>query len=230
MRDGERLDYPCYYGAKMKIGFYLDHNGGATGYLLADMMTRSVRKVMPDVPIVQLTDKTSPFLYGVDVIRKNSTNRLEHYATLEGEWLLIDSDSIIVSDVTHVFDQEFDIAICDRSGSMLPGEINSPFMVEMPYNLGVVFSRSPEFWRSALEKWNLLPECQKADIVADQRAANAAIRDSILNILILPGIEYNYSPRTFHDNNPLAKILHYKGEQRKVWMINEFYKECGLAA
>lgn len=217
----------------MKIGFYLSEGKTSTAYVLADEMIRSVRKSMPGVHVCQFTDERSSVLYGVDsFVRKDGKNtmrlRLQHYAT-PGEWLFVDTDLLVQADVSHVFDNPFDIAVSDREGSMLPGEIGGEFMRRMPYNLGAVFSRSPEFWQKALAKFDSYSEDVKREIVADQLAVNETIKESAFNVKILPGARYNLSPREEAQDVSDSAIVHYKGN-RKYWMLRQLYNELGLAA
>ena len=215
----------------MMIGFFLAESKSSMGYVLADMMIRSAREWMPGVEIVQFSDEKSSKLYGVDRIeRKDGQNimrlRLEHY-TISGEWLFVDTDLLTQGDVRGVFDSEFDIAVADRVGSILPSEIGGEFMSCMPYNLGVVFSRSPEFWREALKRWELFSDTVKADIISDQLAVCETIKESKFKVKVLPGIPYNLSPMSEEQDTSNALLVHYKGA-RKFWMMRKLYLELGL--
>ena len=80
----------------------------------------------------------------------NGTSRwrfqMQHHQA-EGDWLFIDTDVLIHQDVQDVFenDDPFDIVIASR----VKGDgAHGPAFVEMPHNMGVVFSRSPVFWKA----------------------------------------------------------------------------------
>lgn len=217
----------------MKIGFYLSEGKKSTAYILADVMLRSARKVMPGIEVVQFSDEHSSRLWGVDsIVRKEGKNtmrlRLEHYQT-PGEWLFLDTDLVVQADVSHVFANDFDVAVSDREGSMLPGEMGGEFMRRMPFNLGAVFSRSPEFWREALKRFDSYPDNLKGEIISDQLAVNETINESAFKVKVLPGARYNLSPREEGQDVREAAIVHYKG-QRKFWMLRGLYNELGLAA
>ena len=217
----------------MKIGFYLSEGKKSTAYVLADMMVRSARKAMPGIEIVQFSDEHSSRLYSVDsIVRKEGKNimrlRLEHYAA-PGEWLFLDTDLLVQADVSHVFGNDFDIAVSDREGSMLPGEMGGEFMRRMPFNLGAVFSRKPEFWQEALKRFDSYPDNLKDEIISDQLAVNETIKESAFKIMVLPGARYNLSPREEHQDVSGSAIVHFKGA-RKYWMLRSLYNELGLAA
>jgi len=216
----------------IKIGFFLSEWKSTMGYIFADMMLRSVKRVMPGVEVVQFTDERSSILYGVDsFIRKEGKNvcrlRLEHYGS-DGNWIFLDTDLIVQADVRHVFDTEFDIALVDRAGSLLPGEVGSAFMQRMPYNLGAVFSRSPMFWTAALRTFDEFSDDIKQEIIADQLAVNIAVKETAVNVKILPGMPYNLSPQKVDQDVQQAAIVHYKGN-RKHWMLRQLYAELGLS-
>jgi lipopolysaccharide biosynthesis glycosyltransferase len=206
----------------MNVGFYLISNHDPGSYLRADMLIRSIKKTMPGKEIAQFTNKTSSVLYGIKEIRKNAAVRLEHYAQMSGDWMFIDTDTIVQNDISSVFDKPFDIAIADRNGSLLPSEAESDFMKQQPYNLGVVFSRCPEFWKETVREWNTFPDSYRKQLVSDQCAVNNVIRKYKFDVLILDGEVYNYSPHDPNEDVSNHSIVHYKGI-RKEWMMRRFY-------
>src|SRR5437867_1594196 len=143
----------------MTVGFFNVYRGDPVHLVLADLMIRSVREVMPGVPVVQFTDETSPAAYGVDEVRRlpkqpRAVLCVEHYAGCKGDWLLVDTDVIIQKDVRVVFNDDFDVAVTDREGTMVEGEMEEEFHLfdQMPHNIGVVFSRCPTFWGAVQAK------------------------------------------------------------------------------
>ena len=98
-------------------------------------------------------------------------------------------------------------------------------MNKMPFNLGVVFSRCPEFWimvGKEMDKMNL----KKQDWEGNQRAACDIIAKNIFNVKILPGLKYNYPPQKIIEFDFSGKaIVHFKGPTRKDMMIGRFINE-----
>jgi hypothetical protein len=221
MRDGPGHHFDCDTDT-MKVGFYLSEIKSANGYVLADAMVRSIRAAMPGVEVFQFSNESSGILHGVSgYFRKEGKNtkrlRLEHYAA-EGEWLFIDTDCWVQGDLRDVFNREFDIAIANRDGSLLDMEVGSNFMLKMPHNLGVVFSRCPEFWSDALATWEAYEDRTKEEIWSDQLAVCDTIKAGKFNVLVLDGGEFNLSPKKRDQFVDGAKVLHYKGA-RKTWML-----------
>ncbi len=187
---------------------------------------KAVRRVMPDVHIVHLTDMATPPLQGVDQIVRRPIpyhqlcfGRLDHYAELEGDWLYLDTDVIVQRDVRHVFTDPFDLAVADRVGMKEP----DPRIADlMPYNAGVIFSRSTEFWRAAgLLLRQLKPE--RHAWLGDQRAMNRVIQEQpTFTIKVLPGLEYNYVPERFDEDLSGKFLIHYKGK-RKAYILKDSY-------
>jgi hypothetical protein len=112
---------------------------------------------------------------------------------------------------------------------MLPGEMGGEFMRRMPFNLGAVFSRKPEFWQEALKRFDGYTDTVQAEIISDQLAVNETIKESAFRVKVLPGARYNLSPREEHQDVSESAVVHYKGA-RKYWMLRSLYNELGLAA
>ena len=206
----------------MRLGFFTVFRKDPIHYVLAERMLGSAKRAMPDVECVQFTDAKSPLVYGADrLVRrphgKMLERRLEHYADCAGEWLLVDTDAVINRDVRHVFDDEWDVALTDR----LWTHVNQPadFVRDMPFNTGVCFSRSPEFWRAVLMTWRSFSEEQQKDWMSEQRAVAEVVRKDVFTVKVLPGMIYNYPPTTDTDAGLReAAIVHFKGP-RKAMML-----------
>src|SRR6478735_2923399 len=130
----------------MTVGFFHVARVETPHVKLAAALIRSVRRAMPDVPIVHLTDETTTAIAGIDHLQRHppapiALGCLEAYAACDGEWLFVDTDVIVRHDVRPIFDRAFDIAVAHRDGTLRPGEVGTKFMASMPYNKGAVFSR-----------------------------------------------------------------------------------------
>ena len=193
---------------------------------LAGKLIRSIRRAMPTVEVVQLTDAVTPVFPGMDTCWRHPRNepmmlhRLTRYAMCQGEWLFLDIDILVFKDVSPVFTQDFDIAIADRSGVIMESEVRRGWLPTMPHNAGVIFSRSPAFWHAAHQECQLLPVPQH-EWMGDQVAINTVIQRGEFKVLVLPGTEYNYAPKSqFSDEDVIGRaIVHYKGGQRKCLML-----------
>lgn len=205
----------------MKIGFFMVMRSDPQHFLHAASLVRECQKAMPDVEIVQLTDTRTPSVPGVTAAvvltesdrREMLAMRLAHYAACDGEWLLIDTDVSVRMDVRHVFEDEFDVALCDRNWPHLPQP--SDVLETMPFNTGVVFSRQREFWRAVLAVWQAYPK-EKQDWLSEQRAVAEVVKSGRFHVKVLDGNIYNYPPKTVDDPCHVA-LAHYKGP-RKAWL------------
>lgn len=212
----------------MKVGFYhVDHVRSWALYA-GDFKPRerihpliaSIRRAMPGVPIVHLTDLQTCKIAGVDEVVRAfdaplALGCVRAYASCEGEWLFVDTDVIVQQDVRHVFEAPFDIAVATRDGTLKPDEVGTKFMARMPYNKGAVFSRSPAFWQSAVERLEGMSVKQQA-WMGDQLAMCETIQSSMFMVRILPN-RYNYPPHQQFEDLRDKAILHFKGP-RKVWI------------
>ncbi len=210
----------------MRVGFFAQGEG--EHLYIARHLIRSVKLCMPDVEVCQLTDDKTPVLDGATAIRLGgdmpmAVRRISHHAMLGGEWLFIDTDCVVRKDVRHVFNDDFEVALTDRKGSMWE---KTPYGMVMPYNMGVTFSRSPEFWGVVLKHLITLPkEFQRWE--GDQRVVCEMVRAGY-PAKVLPGRIYNFTPEEKTDSLEHAAIVHFKGK-RKHW-IGELWKPSTTSA
>lgn len=176
----------------MRVVFYLDSAASAEHRRLLARAVAAAYRAMPGVPVIVLADEgPGPF----------ALRRARAQAEIDGATLFLDVDCELRADVAGVFSQPFDVA--------LPA-IDDP---HVRYTGGVVFTRSPAFWRGwatvleragALEVRELL---QRLGQYTDNCAAN---------VLRLDWRRYEYLPANGTDHCPGAAIVHYRGP-RKAW-------------
>lgn len=205
----------------MTVGFY--HQGtSAIHCAVAEKMVASVHRTMPGIAIVHFSDPRTPAIADVDDHRTLSAGPialavLQAYAAAgAGDWLFLDTDVIVQHDVSHVFDQAFDLAVATREGTLRPNEIGRKFMTAMPYNKGAVFSRCPTFWLHAVTELSQWP-AKAQHWMGDQRVFCELIRRGEYRVHVLEN-GYNYPPFTRDEDVRDKAILHFKGP-RKAWML-----------
>lgn len=172
----------------------------------AHLFCRLVRKAMPTATVVQMTDEDTPgAVEGVECVRSKMTSLGQWYfeAMLNfphDQFLRLDYDAVIRSDVSGVFDGDYDIAIAkERKGMM---------------NNGVVFVKNREFFRAANEAYE--NRTNRDNWNAIQVATQLVIDDGSFRVRKLDNEVYNVIP----DRRPFpakAAILHFT-DGRKQWM------------
>ena len=222
----------------MTVGFFLVDTGsvdGALGVVCAAALVRSVRASMPGVAVVQFTDEQTAAVAGVNEVRRLPAEpmarlRMRHHAQAKGEWLFVDSDVLIQRDVRKVFAGPFDVALTTRNWKHLtPAE---GFARRMPFNVGVVFSRTPGFWRAVYDRVLHMPE-ELQHWMGDQQAiCDLVASGPKFTIAYLKGSKYNLPPALVDDADGLnqrlqakASILHFKGLERKTLLLARIRKE-----
>jgi hypothetical protein len=220
----------------MRIGFFLSLRGDVAHYLHAASLVREASRVMPGVPVHQLSDRATPLVPGIaDAYRLAAKDprplleqRLTLYSGLEpDDWVLLDTDVAVRGDVRAVFDDPlFDVALTDRNWPHLPQ--TPELLLTMPFNAGVIFSRSQAFHQDVLATWNRYPDKVRADWMSEQRAMYDVVRTGKYRVKILPGAIYNYPPASAEDQPPTAVLVHFKGI-RKPWRSTLAYKILGAA-
>jgi len=212
----------------MRVGFM--HSGKAwhdATHQLAEIMVRSVHKTMPGVEIVQMCDLDTPMVRGVDTVIHRAVNgqglmlyRLDHLRNFPaGDAMFIDTDAVVQRDVRPVFKKPFDVALTRRTGVILVD--GKDIVPEMPYNTGVIFSRSQEFWIDCYEHCATLSDKLKKWF-GDQLAVRFVTESGEYNVMELTCNEYNYSPFTESEDVSGRYVAHYKGVNRKFWMLNKY--------
>lgn len=192
---------------------------------LPTKMVESVLKAMPDVDIVQLTDDATPQIKGVSsVVRKRyngylMTFRMEFLAELDYPWLSLDTDVLVLKDLSFIFDKDFDVALTRRYNSILDQEGND-LTVIMPYNAGVMFSKNSAFWKDAARTLQRMPESAHK-WYGDQLSIRLSAEKNVWNVLELACDEYNYTPNSASERKDVY-VMHFKGK-RKDWMLNGNY-------
>jgi len=190
----------------------------------AETMVQSMKDVH-SLPVVQMTDLTSPAVAGVDEVVRLPFRiplmlyRLKHLANYpHTEMLVVDTDVIAKRPVDDIWDRPFDVALTFRD----PGELKTADGIdrstEMPINTGVMFSRSRDFWRDAQAYLaHGTPELQRW--YGDQVAVTEIMRRKMYDVLLLPCSEFNWAPSHRLDTSDAA-FWHYKGAIRKKWISN----------
>jgi len=168
-----------------------------------------------------MSDFDTDWVEGVDVVVRKPydrprmmTYRLDHLADYEhNEMLILDDDCIVKGDVTHVFNDLFDVSLTRRTE---PAHFDGVNMTEhWPYNTGVMFSRSPAFWQRAAKVCHALPD-QFQRWWGDQMAVAVTAQRGGYAVRDLDAKQYNWTPASSDDTSS-ALIWHYKG-QRKEWI------------
>lgn len=190
---------------------------------LATLMVRSLRKAMPQAHITQQTDLTTARIAGVDRVErlrwngiKLMTYRLKHLANLSEPTLVLDVDVLVQRDVSEIEQIPGDVVLTPREYK--EGKKNKLFET-MPYNTGVMFMRNPAFFTDCFE-WCRQASREIQRWGGDQLAVAAVVNSGKFKVATMPCPIYNYSPRTQKDEvTPGAAIVHYKGLERKLWMM-----------
>lgn len=203
----------------MWICYYTDITNQLTTRLTL-ISIASARKAMPDCEILII----HPIWHSVHpsiLLAANYAQPIKdlpkdgHYdyrrcmanSQISGDYLFIDTDTIIQKDLIDVWASDFDIAIARRT---------KIFDSRIPYNMGVCFSRSPLFWAKVAAQ---IPKNAKG-YIEPERAFSRVCQMAEFNAKVLPDTLYNHTPDRTKDDVSHAYIVHYKGVSRKNMMLN----------
>lgn len=202
----------------------------------AAALVRSVRQTMPGVEVVHLTDPDTTPITGVDAVRRVDPEpmalmRFRHQSRVDGDWLFVDSDVLFQRDVRTVFDRAFDVAVTTRNWPHLRAAVG--FTDRMPFNTGVVFSRSRAFWHEAVARLKQLsPDAQA--FMGHQEVICDMVAEGRYHVKTLKGSHYNCPPAMRSTDDFIrgeamvrkAAIVHYKGLGRKASMLKRIRREA----
>ena len=186
----------------------------------AKLMLASVRKFMPDWHIIQFSDVDTHLIEGaderrtLDLLTPRVKTRFACLASLSptDRVICLDTDVLLKSDIGFIFERSpFDVALTYRDHDVWdPNGINVARV--MPYNTGVMFSRSSTFWRECLDQY---PDTDAW--YADQLAVKSVADSGRYKVMRLPATKFNFTPAS-EDATDDAFVYHYKGPDKKVWM------------
>lgn len=208
-----------------------ERNNPGRARKLAEIMVASVRKVVAEPYLIQMTDSDTPKLEGVDEISRLEMDhpnfmvyRLTHLTRFRGDMMILDTDVMVLQDPSHVFKMAFDVALTKRDKHIISKRMgytaDDPWM---PFNTGVMFSRSRDFWKDALEYCKTL-EDRHQKWFGDQISVAEIVYRRKYDVAVLPCDDWNYSPASSDEPLDGRKIVHFKGESRKQWMIDLAHK------
>jgi len=203
----------------MWICYYTDITNELTTRL-TNISIASARKHMPDVKVLFIypdwhllnpeIGKHVDHMYPIMNLPKGvhwDYRRCLANAEVTGECLFIDTDTVFQHDVSNVWTHPFDVAATLRE---------KPFEAQIPYNMGVCFSRTPRFWKHVALQ---IPKASNHWRDSELAFSKTAMITSEYTVRQLPGHLYNKTPETKGESVSHAYIVHYKGVVRKPWML-----------
>jgi hypothetical protein len=205
-------------------------------------MVESCHRAMPGVRVVQFADLDTPAVDGADdVLRLPMASlallRFRHQAAVTGDWLFLDTDVIVQKDVRKVFHGVFHLAVTTRRWPHLKPALG--FSERMPFNAGVIFSRSPAFWQECADTLGQ-SDVHDQQFMGHQQIICDVALSGRYQIVKVKGSKYNCppfvaggkeggDPDLSHRLVKHAHIVHYKGADRKPMLLQRIRKEFGCA-
>lgn len=196
---------------------------------LSDCMAASVRRHIPEAYLVHDTDNSYPAMPWADLVRRNEVpgdlidRRWTQMADNAKVWpdscfLQLDCDIVVRSDVSDVFSQDFDIAMC-----------RTPDRSDRVYNAGVIFQKptGAAFWAEVVREYQdeRIRDGWEGSQTALTRAADRMRKDGF-KVLDLPFDVYNYTPDGPGMVPETARIVHYRGRRKRFMLKDNQFKEA----
>lgn len=232
MRDFERGDAPKARSAPFEC---------------AQLTVMSLKQSNPGLEILHFHDSETPPLIGAHSIIKPYDEPLMIYkvgimASLEHEMesrvafdnvLSIDSDCLAIGNVVdpmlYMRTGDFKVGMYKRKPgevTLLNGDERQDASETMPYNPGVLyFSKGSQIARASYYAMQQEGSKDIAHWWGDQVVYNKAIETLKIPVMPLP-IEYNWTPHNRDTRYSRAKIIHFKGGDRKDWMMDGEWLKC----
>lgn len=193
---------------------------------IAEDLVVNIKAVMPGIPVFHVADEKTVPIPGAEVLRVERDVPLMTWhmkchreaQSLGDEVLFTEPDVRFRSEILHVFDEPFDIAVTER-------EVDSTWTIDgqkvmlsdvAPYTLGTTFSRSREFWDDVTKHCATLAD-KEQHWLGDMLSLWAVMQTGKYKVKVIPGPIYNHIPCSREDSCDV-KVLHYKG-MRKEWLF-----------
>lgn len=199
---------------------FLSYGTRAGDFEMARRMIQSALRWMPSLIILHQTDDKTPVMPGAN--KWAPLARLHGGEELFGDYrarqlcalgdepvIIVDTDIIFQADVRDLFEQDFDVALTERSEMEAGGVISK-------YIGGFMLSRSRAFWNDVAEVVANQPGPLR-EWWGIQLAMDEVVARGTHKVLTLPERIFNRAPRD-PDDTQGAAVLHYRGE-RKKWML-----------
>lgn len=188
----------------------------------AATMVRSLKEVHR-CPVIQMSDLKTPKVPGVDEVVRMPFKvplmlyRFKHLAAFtHDDMLIVDTDVIAKHPVEDVWAHRFDVGLTHREpGELYEGD-GDDLSSAMPFNTGVMFSRSNQFWADCYQWLSHQGEAQQR-WYGDQLAVAHLVQRDTYEVLGLPCSVFNWAPAHREDWSP-ARFFHFKGAIRKKWI------------
>jgi hypothetical protein len=197
---------------------------------MTGVFLKSVKAQMPKVNIVSLTDEPKGYYSNKSLYANTLKLRLWNQSVqrLRTDTILSDTDMICLGDITHVFEQDFDIAYTMRTGRTLENST-------IPFNLGVMFVKPNKRSRVFFEVFTNVNDAMHTNtgIHSKYESKYAGINQSAfgwmlenwdepIKLLQLPCSVYNVcDEREWYSISPDAKMVHIKSQLRPDILIHQ---------
>jgi len=219
--------------------FVFFHAGEETLY--PAILTKSIKRTCADAYVIQCSDIKTPKITGVDEVKivevdRNAlmTSRLNAFADLDidSPAAYVDTDMVFLDEVRPelVLDGA-QVAVCRRSfgnedrininfrGMDLSEYQGKTFGEVCPYIACFTVTEDAGFWRQCADELNGLQN-KFHFWYGDQEAIRNVVNKKLVRCRELPESIYGCLPERQGQQSAKAKILHFKGAQRKEFMRN----------
>jgi hypothetical protein len=214
----------------MNIAFYYIRPDGEV-HPHIEYCIHSIKKFMPTAKIVQVTDRKTKAVDGVDQVFRFRTKTQRKRVTLNyrgfeflskldlKEMVFIDPDMMFNADVEPLMKEDFEIAVSARS--KVDGErLSTSYMRRYPY-CSLMFIKTPEFWKDCYKMFSEWPD--ELTWITNMRIVGNVINSGKYKVRVLDGDIYNRPVHHKNDFNKDTKVYHFKGSRNKRFM-KSFYE------
>lgn len=191
----------------------------------ADIAVFHVKRHMPGVEVLHITDEQTPALAGCTPFRMPwDGRRLMEFrvlllSQLDGELLSLGTDVVVQRDLSKVFDWPFDAALTQRTTPVYDAT-GYDVTRAMPFNSDVSFTRGRQFWTAVHKRTQALMDKlgdEENGIWYAEQVAMAQVAPQF-DVLRLACENFNHTPKTEDEDVSRRFAVHYKGN-RKPWML-----------
>ncbi len=209
---------------------------------LPSMLSVSIRRSCPDARIIQCSDQLTEKTNEADEVFRIDDDpsllmsfRLSAFSKLglDEAAIYLDTDMLVLFDIDpNKLIGDHDICVCRRSQDRdLPFNPNFKDMnlsqyeglttdEVYPYVACFTITKNFQFWRACYEQLKTL-DSRFERWYGDQEAIKKILLTNAFSFQELSESVFGCLPEYFDANNP-AKVVHFKGPHRKLWMTDVY--------
>ena len=209
--------------------------------IMGELLAQSIKRLYPYNKLIQITDDYSEQINSIDNVERFKFTR-SHFMkdciesqlkifNKYGPTIFLDADLIVLKKIDDFFEfKDFDFSLTESSNlsksiilnnekhkKNFPDLINKTLGETMPYNAGIYCCNKKEPLEFMLNIFKTMNK-NYLEWYGDQLALKKLVESKLYKIKVFQESIYNYTPIKSDEDLSNKKILHFKGDSKKLFI------------